>query len=372
MKMIFICETVDENHQVLASTAERIKYFALHPDVEHVDVIALRVGDYDLPANVKIHTLKHKKNPNVTDRFRTLYKFYRIVVHLCRHTRINVIYCYMGAIYPILLFPIKLLFRPQICLWWGHTIAVPITKLSVHFFVDKWFTANKTTAPLNTRNLHLVGQGVDQDLFKDTKLAKKFDFITVGRISPVKRTDLIIRALSLCRSRIGKDVSLLICGNPLTEQDLKYKEDLISMISGLRLEDNIEFAGKVLYKNMPYMYNQSRCFVFATPGGVGKALLEAMSCALPMIVAEPNMTDFFPKHIADLVLCHNNAESIASSMVEMINRSEDERREIGQSLRQLVEEKYSLQNLTDRIVKIIGEPTTDAPFGHCLYRNSGD
>jgi len=270
----------------------------------------------------------------------------------------------MGGTYPILLFPIKLFFGPQICLWWGHTIVVPITELSIHFFVDKWFTANKTTAPLNTRNLHLVGQGVDQDLFQDTKLAKRFDFITVGRISPVKRTDLIIRALSLCRSKSGKDVSLLICGAPLTEQDLKYKEDLINMISELRLEDNIKLAGRILFKNMPYMYNQSRCFVFATPGGVGKALLEAMSCALPIIVAEPNMTDFLPKHLADLVLCHNKAESLASLMAEMINRSEDERREIGQSLRQLVEEEYSLQNLTDRIVRIIGEPTANSHLGH--------
>ena len=372
MKMIFICETVDDSHQVLASTIERVKYFALHPDVEHVDVIALRVGDYDLPANVKVHALNHARNPGTIDRLRTLYKFYSIVVHLCRHTRIDVTYCYMGAIYPILLFPIKLFFRPQICLWWGHTIAIPVTKLSIHFFVDKWFTANKTTAPLDARNSHLVGQGVDQDLFNDTKLVRKFDFVTVGRISPVKRTDLIIRALSLCRSRSRKDVSLLICGDPLTEQDLKYKQDLISMISELGLENNIEFAGKVLYKNMPYMYNQSRCFVFATPGGVGKALLEAMSCGLPIIVAEPNMTDFLPKHLADLVLCHNNAESLASLMAEMTNRSEDERREIGQSLRKLVEEEYSLQSLTDRIIEIIGEPTANSPFGHSLYRNSGD
>lgn len=355
MKMIFICQAVDENEHVVASTVERIRYFALHPDVGHVDVIALRVGDYDLPANVKVHTLQHKKKSGIINRLRTLFNFYRLVTHLFRHNRIDVVYCYMVAIYPILLFPIKRVFRPQICLWWGHSRSSIIRKLSVYFFVDKWFSANKTTAPYHTRNLYLVGQGADQDLFKEISMAKQFDFVTVGRISPIKRMELIIEAISLCRSRTGKDVTLLICGDTLAEKDVKYKEELTDMIGRLDLLENVKFAGSIRHNKMPDMYNRARCFVFATPGGVSKALLEAMSCALPVIVAEPNMKDFFPKHIADLALCDHSAESIALSMAEMISRSEDERREIGQSLRKLIEERYNLCSLTDRIVKIIKE-----------------
>ena len=353
VRMLFICQTIDYTSHVQGNAVYVIKSFAEHPNVESVDAIALRVGPYELPENTRVHSLDHPRHPSSLNRIATLYRFYRRVVTAIRSSNIDVIYCYSTPRTPVLLSPIKLFSGVKVCSWHGHTVHSMWGKLSNRFFTDLWFTANRATAPYSTQSLRLVGQGINSDLFREAKTAKDIDFITVGRISSLKRMELIIEGFSLCKEQQGAGLNLLICGDPITQRDVKYKEDLIALIKRLGLEDSVRFAGQVPYHSLPELLNRSKCFVFATPGGVSKAVMEAMSCALPIVVAEPNLTDFFPREISRSILCEGTAEQVGEKMAEMINRSDDERREIGQSLRRLVDEKYNLRALTDRIVTTI-------------------
>ncbi len=351
---MFICEAVDIGDRVVGGTTpERIAAFANHPDVQRVHVVSLRKGEYSLPANVAVHCLNHRSNPRFYHRLITLARFHAMVLWLILRYRVDTAYCYMSSMYPILLAPYRLLFGLQVCLWWGHTRTSWLGRLGITHFTDKWFTANQTTAPYRSDNLHLVGQGVNQHLFRPLERKKSWDFITVGRITPIKQIDTILRALALCKDASSSDPTLVVCGEPVYEEDRAYFAQLRDLVDTFGLADNVVFAGRVPYTELPEYYNRSGCFVFATKGGVAKVVLEAMSCSIPAIVAEPGMRDFLPERIAEQVLCERDAESIGRAMCRALTLSEQERKTRGESLRSLVESTYNLEALTDRVVAII-------------------
>ena len=355
--MLFIGSAIDLEDHITANAVYVVKAMAAHSQVAHVSVLGLRVGRHDFGPEIPVTSLEHPLTPSLLARLITLVRFYWLAVRIIRRESIDVVYCYMTPTYPLLLCPIRLVLGTRVCLWYGHTSAGTLVKLSISYCVDRWFTANKSTTPFQHRSLRLVGQGVDQDLFRSADFEKDYDFITVGRISPIKKLDVIIEALAVCAQSVGRDVSLEICGETVHEDDEAYLNQLTDSVRDLNLGGTVAFAGKIDYIDMPGHYNRARSLVFATPGGVSKVVMEAMSCAIPAVIAEPGMTDFLPEDLAAQVLCERDPQSLGRKMAEIINLTDEKRRVIGTSLRELVEEKYNLTALTDSIVTHMVEAT---------------
>ena len=349
LRMLFIGSSIDGdgNH---ASALYLIRAFAAHPQVEKLHVLGLRVGRHDLPDSVTVRSLDYPLRPTLGARIRAVFRFYVVILGLIRRRDVNVIHCYMAPIYPFLLHPIRFIFRTKVSLWYAHASASMLGRLSISYCVDRWFASTRAVTPFDRPHLSLVGTGVNQQLFHEAPVAKEFDFITVGRLSQVKHMDMIIEALARCRERTGRDLSLLICGAPVYTQDIDYQRGLVEQVNRLGLDGSVNFAGRVEYETLPNRYRSARCFVFATPGGIGRVVLEAMSCALPVIVAEPEAADFFPHDIAARVLCNRDTDSLAAKMAELIQLPESDTVELGRALRRLVDEKYNVDALVDRMV----------------------
>ena len=355
IRLLFVGSSIDVEDPVTANAVQMIEAFANDSNIESIKVLGLRIGRHDLPARIPVKSLEHPTSPSLLAKFRALIKFYLIVLRMVGGGGANVIYCYMTPTYPLLLYPIRLLLRKRVCLWYAHTAAGLLTKLSVSHCVDRWFASTKALAPLERPNLRIVGQGVNHTLFQPTSSDKEYDFITVGRIDPVKRLELIVEGLGRCREIIGREPSLLVCGEPTDTGSESYERRLVALVGDLKLDNNVEFAGKVDYADLPGLYNRSRCFVFAQPGGLGKVLMEAMSCALPAVVAEPHLDEFFSAELAGRVLCHADADAIGEAMAAMIELPAEDRLKIGRALRRMVEEEHNLTALVDRIVAEIEE-----------------
>lgn len=144
-------------------------------------------------------------------------------------------------------------------------------KLSFNISDKKLFTINN---PIDTGHI--------QSLAKEKVLDKNllfqpgyFTFISVGRLSPEKNFQLLIKSFKKLH-KLKDNIVLIIIG------DGPEKNSLQNLIDKLHLADNVKLVG---FKANPFKYMKiSDCFVSSSSReGFGNVIVEAMTCGLPVI-----------------------------------------------------------------------------------------
>ncbi len=104
----------------------------------------------------------------------------------------------------------------------------------------------------------------------------------VGRISPNKRQDDLIRMLAYYRRCIDPDAHLLLVGAHSDQRD--YHARLRALQEALGLVDGVVFAGSVSPGALVAHYRLASCFVsLSQHEGFGVPLLEAMRFGVPVV-----------------------------------------------------------------------------------------
>lgn len=118
-----------------------------------------------------------------------------------------------------------------------------------------------------------------------------WDVVFVGRLVPVKRVDLLLRALSIVRNAIPGVRAVIVGDGPL-------RADLEREAASLGLGDAVEFAGQ--REDVSEILGRSKLFALTSETeGLSLALMEAMAAGLPAVV--PDVGD-----LGDLVLDGEN------------------------------------------------------------------
>lgn len=350
MNMVFICQEVDTESIVLASIIDIIKSFSQHPLIECVFVLSLKVGRYDLPKNVYVEKLQSPHAIPLFGDIRTTFILWKHVVQLQRTHKIDFIFVHMLHKVAAIVYPLKVLFGIPVFLWQSHPSTLLSLKFTVKFCVDGWFVINRLQAPYDEKHLHIVGQGVNIEVFYPIPMEKNVDFIVVGRLAPIKKVDIIIEGLAHCRDILNRDVTLLIVGDLGVQTDSSFREKLHERIRDLNIGHLVHFHGQAKYIELAQFYNRARCFVMGSPGGVGKVTVEAMACGVPLILMETKLGHFFPDELISMVSCEPNHEALGRAMAAMMQRSDTEREELGGQMRTLVESSYTFTALIARIM----------------------
>lgn len=103
-------------------------------------------------------------------------------------------------------------------------------------------------------------------------IAKKYDFFNCANFIPVKRHDLLLKALSKTRH----NANLCIAG------DGQEKEKLLKLASDLGIAERVDFKGSVL--DPTDLYFSSKCFILTSfSEGNPISINEAMSAGIPVI-----------------------------------------------------------------------------------------
>jgi glycosyltransferase involved in cell wall biosynthesis len=124
---------------------------------------------------------------------------------------------------------------------------------------------------------------IDFGLFKPDQTPKVFDCIYVGRIDQNKQINLLIDSFSEFTKEKNAFKFLVVGDGPM-------RETLEEKVANLGLREKIIFTGKKAYAEIPKFLNESRVFVMASAfEGLPVAMIEALSCGLPVIV--PNIGD---------------------------------------------------------------------------------
>jgi glycosyltransferase involved in cell wall biosynthesis len=135
----------------------------------------------------------------------------------------------------------------------------------------------------------IISNGVDRDRFKPTP-ARAFNvqfripdrlphLLYVGRLHKEKDVATLVRALPLIRQRTPH------CHLSLVGLGYQHAE-LAQLARGLGVADNVTFCGFVQDDDLPAAYSSADLFVMPSLAELeGMAVLEAMACGRPLLVA---------------------------------------------------------------------------------------
>lgn len=279
LRLLVVTQRVDDRDTNLATHVRWLKEFASL--CESVTVITQSVGTYELPQNVRVLSLGKERGASKLKQFLRLHAF--VWKEALRHDAIFVL---MVPLYVVWAAPAALLARRPIYLWYTHK-HVSWTLRTAVFFVRRVFSASQESFRLNTPKARFIGHAIDTDFFTpDSSVTRTHGkLITVGRISSVKRLDLLIDAIDSLR-RQGRDVTLHIIGVPVVEQDHFYKMRLHEQLARLGLDDFVSFCGGLSEGDILRAYQTaSVCLNASQTGSIDRAMLEAMACGCPVVTS---------------------------------------------------------------------------------------
>jgi glycosyltransferase involved in cell wall biosynthesis len=176
---------------------------------------------------------------------------------------------------------------------------------------------NRALRFLPNVEIDVIPNGVDFVQYHPAENPKKTDklrLITVGRLSPTKRVNMLIDAIKILMSR-GYKIQFTIVGGGSAEGKLKQ------LILKNNLDSCIEMTGRVEHEKMPQLYRDSDLYVSASmQEGMSNSMLEALACGLPIITTRCEGLDELIKGNG-VIIEKADAISIVNAVIELANDS---------------------------------------------------
>ncbi len=179
----------------------------------------------------------------------------------------------------------------------------------------------------------------DFDEFPAKKQAVKYQIITVGSLVADKRMDILLRAVAQVKQNI-KHIKVAVIGSGKLESRLK------NLAGQLGLTDNVDFPGAV--SNVRDYLNASQVFVLTSrTEGLPMAMVEALSCGLPVVVAEVGDINTVAKNGINALLVSSFTPEAFARAIEKLLTDEQLYSRLAQNaltIRQDYKQEYSLEN----------------------------
>ncbi len=348
MRILYVCIALDELSPSLANQVNWVRALAATPGIDHVTVLAARVGQADLPAGVDV--IESRAGRWSSRRLRKVVRFERALRSI-DFAAIDLVWIAMGGgPYPPLLLPAKLRHRLPMVQWKADSVVTARTRLYARWCTDLLLTATPGSLPLDVGTVRAIGHGVDTARFAPPELPppRQRDLVVVGRIAPVKRIDAVLRAIAAVRDRTGTAPTLDIVGNADSAQhDLRRSLD--AQVRDLDLTDAVTFVGPVPYAELPARLATYGAMVQLGEGALDKAVLEAMSVGLPIITSNGRTIEALPDDLAAQVAVPvDDTAAHAARIGATLALDVADRAALGQRLRQVVVDGHALDTFFTR------------------------
>jgi glycosyltransferase involved in cell wall biosynthesis len=343
MRLLIITQKVDINDDNLSFFHRWIE--KLSEKTERVYVICLSKGEYNLPENVEVFSLgKEKGNFKICQLL--LLQWYLIKFL----SKIDGVFVHMCPIYVIASFPLAKIFRKKIILWFAHKNVGFELKLSEKL-VDKILTASEESCRLKKRKkINVIGHGIDVNRFKPGKnnfKKESYTIFTAGRINPSKDLGTLVKAVDiLIKEKNIKNLRVIIAGNPITEKEKKYLNEIKNLVKDKGLINIFNFIGSIPNYKMPEYYQSSDIFInLSHTGSIDKVVLEAMACEIPVLTCNESFDDILDNKY---IFRKKNCRELADKIINLKNNN------FKDNLRKIVIDNYNLDNLVRSVLGSFG------------------
>jgi glycosyltransferase involved in cell wall biosynthesis len=350
MKLLILTQKVSKSDDVLGFMHGWISEFA--KNCESVVAVCLEEGTHNLPPNVRVLSLGKEKGRS---RIKYLFNFYKYIWR--ERGNYDAVFVHMNPEYVVLGGPFWRLWGKKVTLWYAHGFVTRSLRLAEKL-VNIIFTSTVSGCRLVGDKIKVIGQGIDTEKFrakeeKDQSDGEIFKIVTIGRISPSKDYETLIRSADLMRNQ-GMNFKVDIVGGlGLTDQG-SYFDLLKKLVSEKKLESIISFVGPVSNDNiLPYLHNSDLFVNMGQTGSLDKAIVEAMSAGLPILTCNEALKEVLGKYTDELMFPKKDHVQLSAKIRSIIGLGAEQRFKLGLALRDIVVREHSLPLFIKKIVNII-------------------
>src|SRR2546427_3487304 len=326
-RLVFLTQSVDPAHPVLAATIPKIR--ALAERVDEVVVLA-QSGDgaEGLPPNVEVHTFGASTR---------LARALRFEQELRRALPADAVVAHMIPVYVLLAAPLVRTRRTPLLLWYTHWKA-STTLRAAERLATAIVTVDRRSFPLDSSKVRPIGHGIDVSEFSCTDRAGRngLQALVLGRYSPAKGIETILRAVQQVE---GAEVQLH--GVALNDLERRHRGDLERL--GIPLGDAVPRA------QVPELLARSDILVNNMEAGApDKVVYEAAAACLPVLASNPVFDELFDGY--PLLFERGSPDSLADRLRWFARLDAAERAEIRRTLRRRVAQRHSVETWADGIL----------------------
>lgn len=324
-------------------TLKWIRYFA----EKGYDVHLVTFDNIDQIEGVKVHKIRHSKNPlfRLRDTKKVVGQVNPDVLHAHFVSSYGVYADFSG-------------FRPLIITAWGSDILVGPKKSRIkkYFVKHALKKADMVTCDaehmkeaiknlgIPTEKINIIFFGIDTRKFKPEEKNKELRaklgvngspvVISLRRLDPICDVESLINSIPLVLKEVP-ETKFIIVGEG------SEKERLKNLAVSLDVVDSVSFIGFVLNDELPRYLNATDVYVSTSlsDGGIAASTAEAMSCGLPVIVTDvANNRMWVEDGVNGFVIPIKNRKMLAERIIYLL-KNEDARRRFGNINRKIIEER---------------------------------
>ena len=355
LRLLLFNLATDADDPVLGFTTSWIR--ALAQRCETIDVITMRKGRVEVPGNVRVHSVG--KELGYSEPRRAV-EFYRNLFAILRHSHIDACFAHMMPVFAVMGAPLLKFRRIPLTLWYTHKSVTPVLRLAEKLS-DRVVTASPESFRLPSNRVVVTGHGIDTDTFVPPCIprppTRAFTIVSVGRIAPIKGLETLIEATRLLLYQYDlKDLQVRLVGS-VYDHDNDYASALHRQVIHGRLEDVVQFVGPVPFDRVVKEYQQADVFVnLSNTDSLDKAVLEAMSCGVPVITSNLAFRRVLGDLATDLMVFKDDPRLLAERLRALYEAESERRRALGERLRGMVVQSHSLERLVRYLVQEILQP----------------
>jgi glycosyltransferase involved in cell wall biosynthesis len=326
-RLIFATQKLDPGDPVLAATVPMVR--ALAERVDELVVLCDSAVAGVVPSNVTVRAF------GAATQVQRGAKFVAALASELRPRPLGVV-AHMVPLYAVLAAPLTRPFGIPLVLWYthwkGHAVVRAAEKVSTAVI-----SVDRRSFPLESRKVRAIGHGIDLAEFPCAEPAPPSDTlraVVLGRYSPAKGLETIVRAAALAGARVemhGSDAEFE-----------EYKRDLDQLVRSTGAD--VELGGPVTRADIPALFARSDVLINnMRPGAPDKVVYEAAASCLPVLASNPVFDDLLPP---ELRFERGDAAMLADKLRALDRRRRPE-------LRDVVVARHSVERWADGVLATV-------------------
>ncbi len=349
MNLLIINFETDELHGALAWQPKVVKELAKH--CEKVVIVTSRVGQFNSPPNVVLFHIPVRPL-KIPQRLGGTWMLNWHVYHLCRQHKIDAAFIHMAKNWAYRLYPVFSLLNIPVVTWYAHIAVTHNLKWAVRCS-DRVITSAPGGCRIDSPKVKIIGQGIDTDLFQIPKQRKPKNILHVGRISPIKKIDLLVDvAATLKKRKELRDFKLRLVGPVLSPEDIKYNWKVRKSLWDQNIQNIVEMVGYVPFEYLPSYYENTALHLnVCETASIEKSIAESLSAGCPVLTTNPAFKTIL-KDYPEFLIKDSRPEAIAEQVEYIFEHWDDYDPE---KLRGLIIGEHDLHSYATRVLGQIKE-----------------
>lgn len=195
-------------------------------------------------------------------------------------------------------------------------------------------------------NFSRIPNGVPLQAPPSGRKSKPLRFVSVGRLTPQKGYDVLLRSVARLRERLG-DTRIQIIG------DGPERDQLQALAHELRVDNLIEWLGELSQETVVRQLDAAHAFLLPSRyEGMSNAGLEAMERCLPLVMSRCGGLDQYIDTEIGWVVAPEDEAALADALAQALAAGPERLAKMGAAARRCVEREFDMRVIGKRYLDL--------------------